>query len=145
MSITCKCMPFYKKMDYNAKSEPPYLPTTHYPFFRIVPLPSINKDNKVSVYFQKSNTKMSTLFEPLKLTTCHWPKIKNHPKLVFPFQSYPKCDPRDGCQMLKGEIVALNVYHHQGGKIEGTKSTSYYSILKKTLINLLYYNYSNSK
>jgi hypothetical protein len=124
-------MPFYKKMDYNAKSEPPYLATTHYPLFRIVPLFSINKDNKVSVYFPKSNIEMLTLSEPLKLTNCHWPQIKNHPKLVFPFQRYPKCDPRDGCQMLRGEIPAPNFYHHLRGKIEGTKSTSYYSIKEK--------------
>jgi hypothetical protein len=76
MLITYKCMPFYKKMDYNAKSEPPYLATTHYPFFRIVPLPSINKDSKVSVYFPKSNTEMLTLSKPLKLITCHLPQIK---------------------------------------------------------------------
>ncbi len=71
---------------------------------------------------------MLTLSEPLKLTTYHLPQIKNHPKLVFPFQKYPKYDPRDGCQMLRGEIVALDPYHPLGGKIEGIKSTSYYSI-----------------
>ncbi len=29
MLIACKCMPLCKKLDYNAKSEPPYLATTH--------------------------------------------------------------------------------------------------------------------
>jgi hypothetical protein len=28
MLITCKCMPFCKKLDYNTKNEPPYLATT---------------------------------------------------------------------------------------------------------------------
>ncbi len=30
MLITCKCIPFYKKLDCNTKSEPPYLATTLY-------------------------------------------------------------------------------------------------------------------
>ncbi len=29
MLITCKCMPLYKKLDCDAKSEPPYFATTH--------------------------------------------------------------------------------------------------------------------
>ncbi len=32
MLITCKCMPLCKKMDCDAKSEPPYLATTHQHF-----------------------------------------------------------------------------------------------------------------
>jgi hypothetical protein len=28
MLITCKCMPFYKKLDCDTKNEPPYLATT---------------------------------------------------------------------------------------------------------------------
>jgi hypothetical protein len=30
MLIICKCMPFYKKLDCNAKNEPPYLATTQH-------------------------------------------------------------------------------------------------------------------
>ncbi len=33
MLITCKCTPFCKKLDYDAKSEPPYFATTQWLLF----------------------------------------------------------------------------------------------------------------
>jgi hypothetical protein len=53
MLIACKCMPFCKKLDFDTKSEPPYLATNiQYVAFKIDEVANVDNQNWVLVHHE---------------------------------------------------------------------------------------------